>query len=50
MKRLSFLFAALLPSCETVPVATSYTTTVAGHRVTAAYSSTSGAALVVAQK
>lgn len=51
MKRtLLIILAAMLPSCESVPVAASYTGAAAGHNFTAAYSSTGGAALVVKQK
>lgn len=49
MKRtLLAILAALLPSC--VPIAASYTGAGMGHSYTAAYSTQTGAALVVEQK
>lgn len=44
------LLALFLPSCESIPVAASYTGHLAGHEFTAGYSKETGAVLAVAQK
>lgn len=51
MKRIAISIASLfLASCESVPIAASYTGSAAGHAYTAAYTTTGGAAIVVSQK
>jgi hypothetical protein len=52
MKRalLLLLPAALLSSCETVPIAVSYTGVASGYQFTAGYSRATGTMLTVHQK
>lgn len=50
MKLILTIVALTLAGCESVPVTAAYTGAAAGHKFTAAYSSTGGAALVVKQK
>lgn len=51
MKRIAISIAALLlASCESVPIAASYTGAAAGHAYTAAYTTTGGVAVAVSAK